>query len=382
MKLMKLWHKYSDNLSKDEILVIGFHYILLWVMIIAMFLDYIIGNLIDASFELSFTIIILLSMISYKYTNNIIIARSFVLLVSTVGSYIFLYTNQFGISVYHIIIPLGYFLLLNFKKAIIYTLIHQSIIIIMYVHAYNTFSELHTLPNDAQLVSIAIASFLIVLFGIIYHLAIEEYYRKLKVADRLKEILLHEVHHRVKNNLNIISSMLGMQMHREKEERIKKVFQKNRLRIDAIAMIHEILYSQSNFESINIYDYLYQLSTMIIEMSDITVKINIEKKILHLPFEMVLNIGIITNEIILNSIKHSFINNKREITIIFEEKEANYIYQYYDNNTNYIDIKILNESNTLGFKLITLMVEQIEATMRLSGANGLVYNLEIPKNVS
>jgi two-component sensor histidine kinase len=220
-----------------------------------------------------------------------------------------------------------------------------------------------------------------IFFGIVYHFSMENSYAKLDKSNRQKEILLKEVHHRVKNNLNIISSMLGLQMLREKDNKVKQVFQKNRLRVDSIAMVHEILYQHSDFETIDVHEYLDSLSSMVCEMSDEHITINLKDKVLALPFEMVLKIGILTNELIVNTIKHATSEESKQIFIGFHDEGEYYRYIYQDSGTQKVDLEKLNDTKTLGLKLIHLMVEQLEGTLELSGDRGLVYSIRIPKHV-
>jgi len=379
MNLITYLKQCSNGLDKEDLLVIGFHYILLCVMVVAMVLDALIGNYIDAYIEAGFTVMILISIVYYRQTGTMEAGRAFVLLLSTIGSYIFLYTNHFGVSVYHIIIPLGYFLLVSFQKALFYTLTHQIIVVTMYLHAYFTFSDIENFPNSAQLVSIGIASFLIVMFGIIYHLAVDESFRKLQTANRQKGILLKEVHHRVKNNLNIISSMLGMQMLREKDSRVKQVFRKNRLRIDTIATVHEILYKYDDLETIHMQKYLKKLSAVATELSD-DIEVVIHSNIVLMPFDMALSIGIISNELILNSIKYAFINNAKSITIGLYEEQKIYRYTYSDSGSSHTENPGQKRGRNLGFRLISLMVEDLQAQMHRCTKNGFSYTIRIPKN--
>lgn len=381
MKIYNLLCKSSDGFSKKEVFVIGFYLSFLLVLFLAAILDLIIENYIDVYIEVLFFFLTVISMFYFKNNRNIEMASYFIVLITTLGSYIFLITNDFGISVFHSMVPLGYFLIFSLRRSLFYAFIHTLIVICIYIYAYHAYPNNISLHNSAVLVSMAMASLLMILFGIVYHFSVENFYIKLDESNRQKEILLKEVHHRVKNNLNIISSMLGLQMLREKDDTIKQVFQKNRLRIDSIAMVHEILYRHSDFESINIYEYLIQLSSMLLEMSDEDVMLHLQDKRLFLPFETVLKIGIITNELMVNSLKYAFNNEENMINILFEEEENAYIYIYSDSGTQRVDVDELEDNNKLGLTLVQLMIEQLDATIEISGERGLVYVIRIPKHV-
>ena len=382
MNIYNLFQKKLYGLDKREVFLIGFYVSFLFVMSLAMVLDFIIQNYVDAYVELFFLVLTFTSVLHYKFTKNVNVAIYSIVSIATLTTYALLITNSFNISIFHSIVPLGYFLLFSLKRSLLYTFIHQCIVIAIYIYGYYIYDTNLALPNSAILVATAMASLMIILFGIFYHLSIENSYKQLQASDKQKEMLLQEVHHRVKNNLNIISSMLGLQMLRESDSTIKDVFQKNRLRIDSIAIVHEILYKQKDFEKIDIYEYLQQLSSFLLEMSDEKFKVIIESQNLLLPFEDVLKIGIITNELILNSIKYASKENSGKIHIRFKSDTENYLYQYEDSNTQNIDTANLKSGKRLGLKLIEMMVEQMEAEMELTGESGLKYQIRIPKHAN
>jgi two-component sensor histidine kinase len=382
MNIYNLFQKKLYGLDKRVVFLIGFYVSFLFVMSLAMVLDFIIQNYVDAYVEAFFLLLTLMSVLYYQYTKNVNIAIYSIVLIATLTTYALLISNSFNISIFHSIVPLGYFLLFSLKRSLLYTFIHQCIVVVIYIYAYFVYESNLVLPDVTILVATAMASLMIILFGIFYHLSIENSYKQLQASDRQKEMLLQEVHHRVKNNLNIISSMLGLQMLRESDSTIKDVFQKNRLRIDSIAIVHEILYKHKDFEKINIYEYLQQLSSFLLEMSDEKFEVTIESQNLLLPFEDVLKIGIITNELILNSIKYASKENSSKIHIIFQSDAESYLYEYEDSNTQNIDTTNLKSGKRLGLKLIEMMVEQMEAEMELSGVSGLKYQIRIPKYAS
>lgn len=381
MKLYNILYESSNTLSKKEILIAGFYISFLLILFLASMLDYMIADMVDFYIDIVLFGLTLVSAWYFSKSKNIEAANYFIAFITTLGSYIFLVTNDYGVSVFHTMVPLGYFLLFSLSRSLFLVLIHTSIVIALYVYAYQAYPDNFALHHPPTLVSVAMATVLMIFFGIVYHFSVENSYAKLDKSNRQKEILLKEVHHRVKNNLNIISSMLGLQMLREKDINVKQVFQKNRLRVDSIAMVHEILYQHSDFETIDVHEYLDSLSSMVCEMSDEHISINLKDEVLALPFELVLKIGILTNELILNTIKHTSNEKTKEIFIGFHDEGEYYRYIYQDSGTEKIDLSKLNDTKTLGLKLMYLMVEQLEATLELSGDRGLVYSIRIPKDV-
>jgi two-component system, sensor histidine kinase PdtaS len=378
MNIFNLFQKKLYGLDKREVFLVGFYVSFLFVLSLAILLNFIIQNYVDAYAELFFLVLTIISVLHYQYTKNVNIAAYSIVSIATLTTYTLLVSNSFNISIFHIIIPLGYFLLFSFKRSLVYTFIHQCIVVAMYI-SYDDGLVVH---DNKILLAIVMASLMIILFGVFYHLSIENSYKQLQASDRQKEMLLQEVHHRVKNNLNIISSMLGLQMLRESDSIVQDVFQKNRLRIDSIAMVHEILYKHKDFEKIDIYEYLHQLSSFLLEMFEEKFEVIVKSKNLLLPFEDALKIGIITNELILNSIKDASKESSGKIHITFQSDAENYVYKYEDSNTQNIDTTNLKSGKHLGLRLIEMMVQQMEAEMELTGESGLKYKIRIPNYAS
>ena len=266
MNINRLFQKAVTGLDKREIFLLGFYISFLFVMSVAGILDFMIKNYQDAYIEMIFIFLTLLSFWHYRYTHNTQMAIYSIVLIATFTTYALLISNDFNISVFHSIVPLGYFLLFTLKRSLLYTLLHQTIVVSIYIYGYFNYPENHVLHNPAYLTATAMASLMIILFGVFYHLAVENTYAQLAQSDRQKEILLKEVHHRVKNNLNVISSMLGLQTLGQKVPFLKSIIQKNRLRIDSIAMVHEILYKHNDFEVINVTHYIQQLTNMVTDL--------------------------------------------------------------------------------------------------------------------
>lgn len=381
MKILKQLQNNIYGLNKKEIFLLGFYISFLFIMILAMVLDIFIENYTDAYLELFFILLTFGSVMYYKYSKNVNIALYGIVIIATLTTYALLISNNFNISIFHSIVPLGYFLLFSLKRSLLYTLIHQIIVISIYIYGYYSYPENTILTDAAIITSTIMASLMIIFFGIVYHVSVENSYQLLDSSNRQKEMLLKEVHHRVKNNLNIISSMLGLQMLREEDEHIKYIFEKNKFRIKSIALIHEILYKHNDFEKINIYEYLEQLSQTLFAIIDKEVRINIVvDKSLFLPFEFALKIGIITNELMANSMKYAFDEKDAKIWIDFYEEEEDYIYKYYDSSKTQVEIADLKKIKSLGLRLVNMMVEQLDGELILDNTSGLNYTIKVSKN--
>ncbi len=353
----------------------GFYLSFLFIMGLASALDFMIENYDDAYIEIVFLIFTLISFIHYQHSKNLTMGIYAMVILTTLITYLFLISNNFSVSIFHTIVPLGYFLLFSLKRSLVYAFIHHSIVLALYLYAYYH-NLLHL--EKSTLVAIVLASLLIILFGVVYHIAVENSYRQLDKSNQQKELLLKEVHHRVKNNLNIISSILGLQLIGEANDKVKQLLQKNRLRIESIAMVHELLYKHNDFETINVYEYLSNLVEMVVELHDYNVKVTINREPIQIPFEDILKLGIITNELAINSIKYAFKQKEGAIDIVFIKESEGYCYHYSDSEKSSIDINKLENSNRLGFKLVMMMVEQMNATIDIHNGKGLSYTIRIP----
>src|SRR5690554_3032687 len=121
-----------------------------------------------------------------------------------------------------------------------------------------------------------------------------------------RKLLLQEVHHRVKNNFQIVSSMLRLQSYNFEDEELRKNFNEAVNRINAMAIVHDIIYRQEKFKDIDAANYLERVVQALHKTGD--KRINIEVDAEHIPFriETLINLGIALNELITNSFKHAF----------------------------------------------------------------------------
>jgi len=192
-----------------------------------------------------------------------------------------------------------------------------------------------------------------------------------------KEILLKEVHHRVKNNMQVISSILNLQSSYVKEEFAVSLLKECQNRIKSMAYIHESLYQTKNFEGVNFPEYISTLSknlvhTYSVHTKNIKLVLNLSKLFLNL--DLSIPCGLIINEIISNSLKYAFPSKKGGIIFVnlaVKNKLVNI--EIGDNGIgipNQIDIK---QTQTLGLQLVDTLIEQIDGTLKLERNNGTKF---------
>jgi len=368
------------GLDRKEIFLLGYYVSFLIVMTLAAILDAMLDNYIDVYVELFFIAWTLVSMMDYAAHRNMTRAIYSIVIFSVLTTYALLISNHQNISAFHSIVPLGFFLLFSLRQALVMTLLHHTVVTGILLYQYSALPPYPMVHNPVILVSTALTSLMVVLFGVVYHFSMENAYRQLAQSNQQNVLLLQEVHHRVKNNLNIIASMLGLQMLREEEPRIQDLLAKNKHRIRSIALVHEILYRHDNFKRINIHEYLRQLATTLIDLYDKEVDVRVKGLPMEIPFELVLRIGIIVNELIVNSIKYALEDTEAAIQIRFEEEATHYLFHYEDSNTTPIDLSETKQGKSLGLRFVDMMTRQLNADLTVRNDTGLVYTLWIPKH--
>ncbi len=184
--------------------------------------------------------------------------------------------------------------------------------------------------------------------------------------------LYKELQHRVKNNLQIMLSIIRLQSNKIDNEDAKEQFLKLENRIKSIAKTHEILYLNDDLEKVDMYEYIYSLSEDI-EMSYLKdIEFDIDTKV-SIPLKDAVYIGIIINELITNSMKYS---NCTKISIYLKQNENNLHLYISDNGEGYDESKVNNK--TLGLKLVeNLVCSQLKGTISKNTKNKCEYNIRL-----
>ncbi|MCU0402467.1 MAG: tetratricopeptide repeat protein [Algoriphagus sp.] len=171
-----------------------------------------------------------------------------------------------------------------------------------------------------------------------------------------RELLLKEIHHRVKNNLQIISSLLSMQTRSMKDEKMKDAMKESQSRVKTMALIHEKLYQYENLSKINMQEYMQQLSEFLTHTyrSDKDIKITIDAANINLDMDMAIPLGLITNELLSNALKYAFEDREYgEITIRFSQKEpGSYTLLVKDTGIGLDKNLDIENTKSLGLKLV------------------------------
>lgn len=197
-----------------------------------------------------------------------------------------------------------------------------------------------------------------------------------------KEVLLKEIHHRVKNNLQVISSILNLQSSFVEDEKTLEILQESRNRIRSMAIIHENLYRTEDFSSINFSDYLENLTNNLISSYRINQKVVLSVKLqdVELVLDQAIPCGLLVNEIISNSLKYAWEEGTAG-TIFIELFEENNIVNLIIGDDGVGLPKELQEMNsdTLGLQLVMTLVEQLDGVISANIKEGTKYLIKFAK---
>jgi PAS domain S-box-containing protein len=194
-----------------------------------------------------------------------------------------------------------------------------------------------------------------------------------------KEVLLSEIHHRVKNNLAVISSLLGLQASYIEDENLKILLEESRNRIYTMALIHENLYQNETFARIKLGTYINDLVNNIkASYNAITTNINFSviTNDIVLGIKYAVPCGLILNELITNACKHAFkYRETGEIKIEFTQIDNKITMMVSDDGIGFNADDLLNKSNTLGLTLIIALTDQLDGILSTSAEKGITYYL-------
>jgi two-component sensor histidine kinase len=191
--------------------------------------------------------------------------------------------------------------------------------------------------------------------------------RAIRLALKEKEILLKEVHHRVKNNLQVISSLMSLQKSFVKDPTLVQVLEESQSRIATMSYIHESLYRHTDFSSISFADYLQRLSTNLIHSystPDCEVALQSAFEDVYLTLDQAIPSGLIVNELVSNSLKYAFKGRKRGVVFLRVAKlDGRIEIEVRDDGVGLPDDFSLNKNESLGLYLIQALSEQLEAEL-------------------
>jgi two-component sensor histidine kinase len=194
-----------------------------------------------------------------------------------------------------------------------------------------------------------------------------------------KDVLLREIHHRVKNNMQIISSLLSLQSSYIENPEMKDILNQSRNRVKSMSMIHEQLYQTDDLAKIDFKSYVNGLIKSLFQIYSLNQKhieweVNVED--VKLDIETAIPCGLIINELISNSLKHAFID-RTDGKIYFNMMRYNNMINFNvsDNGIGIPDNFKIENTSTLGLNLVKTLVNQLEGKLTIEQNNGISYDV-------
>ncbi|MFN3660916.1 MAG: sensor histidine kinase, partial [Brevinematales bacterium] len=210
---------------------------------------------------------------------------------------------------------------------------------------------------------------------------IKKQQKQIEEALAEKEVLLREIHHRVKNNLQIISSLLSLQAYQTEEESIKRVMLDSQVRVRSMAIVHEKLYQSHSFSLIRVKEYISDLADAVRSIYEISVPFPIEMEIedVSLPLEVCIPLGLWVSEALTNAFKYAVPGQEHpfiRISLVFGEE--GFVLEVADNGPG-LSFEPTRSSGSLGLKLLFILADQMRGKVFFVNDEGLRVRMVFPR---
>ncbi|MBT4287438.1 MAG: PAS domain S-box protein, partial [Bacteroidetes bacterium] len=204
---------------------------------------------------------------------------------------------------------------------------------------------------------------------------------QIKASLKEKETLIDEIHHRVKNNIAIIASLLKMQSNSIEDPQIKEVLKESQNRVYAMSAVHETLHGSDNLSQIDLKTYLSKVTTSIFQTYSINpdkVKLNISVEEIPISIDQANPIGLVINELISNSLKYAFPDERKgEITVSMKKLNKELELTIMDDGIGMPDELDWKNAKSLGLKLVRALVEnQLDGSIDMESNNGTKFTIK------
>lgn len=202
---------------------------------------------------------------------------------------------------------------------------------------------------------------------------------KTTISKEEKETLLKEIHHRVKNNLQIVKSLIRLRKEGIHDSALNDMLLDLEQRVSSIALVHESLYKSGNLAKVRVNEYYKSLLADLIDAYNLNkiIETDISIDIVQLDIDTLIPLGLITNEIISNSLKYAFCDRKKgKLTVHLSEKDGQMVLMLADDGPGFDYYAATQHSETLGIELIETLVEQISGELYYSPINGSMYTIK------
>ncbi len=218
---------------------------------------------------------------------------------------------------------------------------------------------------------------IVLLFGFFI---LRSYIQK-KKANAEKEVLLKEIHHRVKNNLQVISSLLNLQSNSLSDEKMKSAVKEGQSRVKSMALIHQTLYQSERLSRIDLQDYIEKLLSFLSDTyrnDKKEIKTSINAKNISLDIDTAIPLGLIINELVSNSFKHAFKNKTKGKIEVVLEKSGSTDYKLFvsDNGIGLAENLNIEKADSLGLKLVNILTRQLKGELTFHKNDVTVFSIK------
>jgi PAS domain S-box-containing protein len=204
----------------------------------------------------------------------------------------------------------------------------------------------------------------------------------LKAALHEKEVLLKEIHHRVKNNLQVVASLLALQADRLKDPVDVALFEDTQHRVNSMALVHESLYSHGDLAHLDFASYIERLATHLVQASaaeGARLRVRTELEGLALDVDAAIPCGLILNELLTNALKYAFPDGRAgDITIGLQSGAGQVTLLVRDTGVGFPGDLDFRRTESLGLQLVGMLTEQLGGTLTLTRAPGTTFTLTFP----
>lgn len=203
---------------------------------------------------------------------------------------------------------------------------------------------------------------------------------QIKASLREKEVLLREIHHRVKNNMQVISSLLALQADYTSEENTSQLFRESQNRIRSMALVHELLYQSDDLARVDFVEYVHKLTRHLLHsyLADASrISLDIVSNAVFLDVDMAVPCGLIINELISNALKHAFPENRQGSILVELRTEDNGLHTILvrDDGVGIPPELDVHQTESLGLQLVTSLAGQLNATIGLQRHQGTTFEI-------
>ncbi len=205
--------------------------------------------------------------------------------------------------------------------------------------------------------------------------------KELETSLEEKVVLLREVHHRVKNNFQIILSLLSLQSRDIGDERFTRAMRESQNRIRAMAFIHETMYTSADLARIDLEPYIKYLTSQLFTLFAVrptTISLTLDVKNIFVDINTAIPLGLIINELVSNSLMHAFPEGRKgQITISIRDDQTGLTMTYQDNGVGFPADFDWQTTESLGFKLIHVLIDQLNGTIEKEPSEGTRFTFRV-----